>query len=176
MPSSTDTASTRPFSDSAEFQRRVDRTTAEYPARKEEHRRCRRRGIESGTKRSREPKGAAENGGVDFRRIGRWGTDDAFNEASLAASPEARFGLAESSANPRPTAGTPWYMPPEALSQKVWGAHEDVWALGVTMLYVLGKIRLPERTGMGWIIRDLRDGTAESHGRMKKWARFRRTG
>lgn len=97
--------------------------------------------------------------------------------ANIAYSPERGavlldFGLAESSASPRPTGGTPWYMPPESLSQKVRGAPGDVWALGVTMLYVLGEIQLPERTGKGWIIKDLRDETAESHRRMKRWIDF----
>lgn len=40
--------------------------------------------------------------------------------------------------------GTPWYVPPEFIGLKQRGAPSDVWALGVTMLYVLGKIQWPD--------------------------------
>ncbi|KAL7936785.1 kinase-like domain-containing protein [Trichoderma chlorosporum] len=54
--------------------------------------------------------------------------------------------------------GTPWYLPPEYLHVNEKGQHcpirgfpGDIWALGVTMLYVLGKCR-PEKT-KDWLIR-----------------------
>ncbi|PTB49505.1 hypothetical protein M431DRAFT_275360 [Trichoderma harzianum CBS 226.95] len=54
--------------------------------------------------------------------------------------------------------GTPWYLPPEYLHVNKNGQHRlirgfpgDIWALGVTMLYVLGKCR-PEKT-KDWLIR-----------------------
>lgn len=47
--------------------------------------------------------------------------------------------------------GTPWYLPPEFMETVSRGPKGDVYALGVTMLYVLGKIRLPEREP-GWDI------------------------
>lgn len=40
--------------------------------------------------------------------------------------------------------GTPWYVPPEFIGMKQRGAPSDVWALGVTMLYVVGKISWPD--------------------------------
>ncbi|PKK41594.1 hypothetical protein CI102_14218 [Trichoderma harzianum] len=53
--------------------------------------------------------------------------------------------------------GTPWYLPPEYLHVNENGQHcpirgfpGDIWALGVTMLYVLGKCR-PEKT-TDWLI------------------------
>lgn len=43
------------------------------------------------------------------------------------------------------TGGTPWYMPPEFKKrQGKQGTAGDVFALGVVMLYVLGKLPLPE--------------------------------
>jgi hypothetical protein len=40
--------------------------------------------------------------------------------------------------------GTPWYMPPEYIGLRQRGPPSDVWALGVVMLYVMGKISLPD--------------------------------
>jgi hypothetical protein len=44
----------------------------------------------------------------------------------------------------RASGGTPWYMPPEYIGLRQRGAPSDVWALGVVMLYVMGKISLPD--------------------------------
>lgn len=41
--------------------------------------------------------------------------------------------------------GSPWYMPPEWLYKQVHDLSEDVWSLGITMLYVLGKWSLQKR-------------------------------
>ena len=43
--------------------------------------------------------------------------------------------------------GTPWYVPPEFIAMKQRGPPSDVWALGVTMLYVLGKMTFPDARG-----------------------------
>ncbi|KAL2131216.1 hypothetical protein VTI74DRAFT_5393 [Chaetomium olivicolor] len=40
--------------------------------------------------------------------------------------------------------GTPWYIPPEFIGLKQRGCPADIWALGVTMLYVMGKLSFPE--------------------------------
>ncbi|KAJ4287899.1 hypothetical protein N0V88_007519 [Collariella sp. IMI 366227] len=40
--------------------------------------------------------------------------------------------------------GTPWYIPPEFIGLKQRGCPADVWALGVVMLYVMGKLPFPE--------------------------------
>jgi len=66
--------------------------------------------------------------------------------------------------------GTPWYLPPEYVeSAEHRGASADIWALGVTMLYVLGNIRLPEETVEGWLIRDVADKGKAARGKMEAW-------
>ncbi|KAJ4402334.1 hypothetical protein N0V85_005333 [Neurospora sp. IMI 360204] len=49
--------------------------------------------------------------------------------------------------DPPSVGGTPWYIPPEFIALKQRGAPSDVWALGVTMLYVMGKIAFPDARG-----------------------------
>ncbi|KAH0430369.1 hypothetical protein CcaCcLH18_07881 [Colletotrichum camelliae] len=75
------------------------------------------------------------------------------------------FGLATTANEKGLPGGTPWYIPPDLVVQRTRGTPGDVWALGVTMLYVLGKITLPERTSRGWLIRDVvtRDGEAREY-------------
>lgn len=72
------------------------------------------------------------------------------------------FGLATTADEKGLPGGTPWYIPPDLVVQRTRGTPGDVWALGVTMLYVLGKITLPERTTKGWVIRNVttQDGEA----------------
>lgn len=60
--------------------------------------------------------------------------------------------------------GTPYYIGPEYIGQRLRGTPGDVWALGVTMLYVLGKIGFPDARGdrrhprqLYWMIRDLNE-------------------
>lgn len=54
------------------------------------------------------------------------------------------FGLSTPAANPPSGGGTPYYVPPEFIGQNLRGPASDVWALGVTMLYVLRKIQYPD--------------------------------
>ncbi|RDA95705.1 hypothetical protein CP533_1088 [Ophiocordyceps camponoti-saundersi (nom. inval.)] len=54
------------------------------------------------------------------------------------------FGLLNSAANSPHSGGTPYYVPPEFIGTKLRGHPSDVWALGVTMLYVLRRIPLPD--------------------------------
>ncbi|KAI0433876.1 mitogen-activated protein kinase [Xylaria sp. FL1042] len=72
------------------------------------------------------------------------------------------FGLSTRTVDPATNGGTPYYVPPEFIGQKLRGPASDVWALGVTMLYVLGKIPFPDARGVRghpkqlyWIIADL---------------------
>ncbi|KAI0000245.1 kinase-like protein [Xylariaceae sp. FL0662B] len=72
------------------------------------------------------------------------------------------FGLSTRTVDPATNGGTPYYVPPEFIGQKLRGPASDVWALGVTMLYVLRKIAFPDARGrqghpkqLYWMIADL---------------------
>ncbi|KAI1766150.1 kinase-like protein [Hypoxylon sp. FL1150] len=72
------------------------------------------------------------------------------------------FGLSTRTADPATNGGTPYYVPPEFIGQKSRGPASDVWALGVTMLYVLRKMPFPDARGrqghpkqLYWMIADL---------------------
>ena len=69
--------------------------------------------------------------------------------ANILYSPErgavlCDFGLSTPAATSPSGGGTPYYVPPEFIGQKQRGPASDVWALGITMLYVLGKIPFPD--------------------------------
>lgn len=57
------------------------------------------------------------------------------------------MGLSTPTRSPGSAAGTPYYVPPEFLGNKLRGPAGDVWALGVTMLYALKKLPLPDARG-----------------------------
>lgn len=59
------------------------------------------------------------------------------------------FGLSTNKRAPLTTGGTPYYVPPEFIGSKLRGTPSDVWALGITMLYVLGKIPYPDARARG---------------------------
>lgn len=61
------------------------------------------------------------------------------------------FGLGSTTDDPVHNGGSPWYLPPEYLALNLRGGPGDVFALGVTMLWVLRKCRLPE-TYQSWAI------------------------
>ncbi|KAM0271625.1 hypothetical protein ACHAQH_009032 [Verticillium albo-atrum] len=101
-------------------------------------------------------------------------THNDIKPANIAYSPARGavlldFGLALSSDEKILPGGTPWYIPPEFIDEGTRGAKGDVWALGVTMLYVLGKTTLPERTSPGWIIRDIISKKGEAQDKMETW-------
>ncbi|EEU34288.1 uncharacterized protein NECHADRAFT_85599 [Fusarium vanettenii 77-13-4] len=62
------------------------------------------------------------------------------------------FGLASSHGGQLCNGGTPWYVPREFIDDLERGPKSDVFALGVTMLYLLRKTPLPDVTQRGWII------------------------
>ncbi|KAK2599934.1 hypothetical protein QQS21_005318 [Conoideocrella luteorostrata] len=69
--------------------------------------------------------------------------------ANILYSPErgavlCDFGLSTPAANSPSGGGTPYYVPPEFIGTKSRGPASDVWALGITMLYVLRKIAFPD--------------------------------
>lgn len=54
------------------------------------------------------------------------------------------FGMSTVTSSPPGGGGTPYYIPPEFIGLKRRGPAADVWAMGVTMLYLLRKLPLPE--------------------------------
>ena len=69
--------------------------------------------------------------------------------ANILYSPErggvlCDFGLSSLASTSPTGGGTPYYVPPEFIGRKMRGPPSDVWALGVTMLYVLRKITFPD--------------------------------
>lgn len=54
------------------------------------------------------------------------------------------FGMSTVTSSPPGSGGTPYYIPPEFIGRKSRGPPADVWAMGVTMLYLLRKLPLPE--------------------------------
>lgn len=72
------------------------------------------------------------------------------------------MGMSTHANNPATNGGTPYYVPPEFIGLKSRGAAGDVYALGVTMLFVLRKIGFPDARGrknhpkrLYWVIAEL---------------------
>ena len=63
--------------------------------------------------------------------------------------------------------GTPHYIPPEYLNAGERGRPADVWAFGITMLFVLGLMPLPHG---GWKIADVREET-DAQKKMRDWVK-----
>ncbi|KAL1901052.1 hypothetical protein Sste5346_002119 [Sporothrix stenoceras] len=79
------------------------------------------------------------------------------------------FGLSTETNSPPSAGGTPYYVPPEFIGRKLRGPPSDVWALGITMLYVLRKIGFPDTRGVRnrpkrlyWMIADVNKPSAPS--------------
>ncbi|POS80309.1 hypothetical protein DHEL01_v201292 [Diaporthe helianthi] len=64
------------------------------------------------------------------------------------------FGLAGTLAESH-GGGTPWYLPPENQLDEKNYPPRDIFALGVTLLWVLGKCPLPEKSCAEWTIAHL---------------------
>ncbi|KAI1743722.1 kinase-like domain-containing protein [Xylaria scruposa] len=71
----------------------------------------------------------------------------------------------------RHNGGTPWYVPPEFLSDARRIASEDVWALGIVALYLLRLIPLPECGTLvkQWQLHDAAVPKSDSNQSMEKW-------
>jgi serine/threonine protein kinase len=63
------------------------------------------------------------------------------------------FGMATNDED-QATGGTMWYLPPDIIHRKRRGFPGDVWALGITASYLLGKMQIPERCGIRWDMAD----------------------
>lgn len=82
------------------------------------------------------------------------------------------FGLSAHTRSPPTAGGTPYYVPPEYIGNKQRGSAGDVWALGVTMLYVLRKLPWPEsrmkrrenQRPLFWMIADLHRTAVQARG------------
>lgn len=73
------------------------------------------------------------------------------------------FGVAASGKRPH-CGGSPCYIAPEFLYNER-GRPSDLWALGITMLFVLGYMPLPNGF---WIIQEVQT-KAEALGKMVEW-------
>ena len=88
------------------------------------------------------------------------------------------FGMSTAPGHSNVAGGTPYYVPPEFIGRKLRGAPSDVWALGITMLYVLRKMPFPEARGrqhhprrLHWYIADInRQPTRSRHGQARPTA------
>lgn len=78
------------------------------------------------------------------------------------------FGIASSSTNIQSN-GTPWYIPPEFEDDQRCGLAGDMWAFGVTMLYVLKKTQMPEKMTKSWNIRSAKNPKSKDNKQMKQW-------
>lgn len=74
--------------------------------------------------------------------------------------------------NKKPNIGTAWYLPPEFIEDR--GLPGDIWAMGITMLYVLQKIGIPENTAKNWDIQELFASEEENAAKaqMRGWLEF----
>lgn len=93
------------------------------------------------------------------------------------------MGMSTHASNPATSGGTPYYVPPEFIGLKLRGAAGDVYAMGVTMLFVLKKIGFPDARGrrdhprrLYWVIAELnrpsryhRDGVPPAVSQMQQW-------
>lgn len=77
------------------------------------------------------------------------------------------FGFACTGRSPVDAAGSPWYIPPEFLWKRKRGMPGDIWAFGITMLYVLRQTPIPDLTN-SWLIHQVHTN-ADAGTAMKTW-------
>ncbi|KAI0466046.1 kinase-like domain-containing protein [Xylaria cf. heliscus] len=85
------------------------------------------------------------------------------------------FGISCEDGSPIYKCGTPWYLAPEFLNYRsLRRMKSDMWALGVVMMWVLGRIPIPEST-KGWKFGDIhtdeppQDCNRKARVRMSEW-------
>jgi serine/threonine protein kinase len=79
------------------------------------------------------------------------------------------FGLATTFTSTACNGGTPFYVPMEYLIGNERGSGSDVFALAITLLYLLGRIPLPDATERPWIIAKISELSERE--RMMLWLR-----
>ncbi|KAL7925188.1 kinase-like domain-containing protein [Trichoderma austrokoningii] len=79
------------------------------------------------------------------------------------------FGMATSTSQPD-AGGTSLYLPPDLIDDNTRGAPGDIWALGITALYLLGRIKYPDTSGRGWNMRGF--WHKENQLPMREWLRY----
>ncbi len=94
--------------------------------------------------------------------------------AHISYSPERGavllgFNKATTADDPRFVRCSTWATPPESLRISLGSAAGDVWRLGVTMLYVLGKISDREELVLAGPIRNPEHALDELHEFFKRW-------
>ncbi|KAJ6783091.1 hypothetical protein PWT90_08617 [Aphanocladium album] len=65
--------------------------------------------------------------------------------------------------------GTAWYVAPEVADLGQRGHPSNIWALGVTMLFVLGKIDEPESLCEPWDFTNMRVLGSANHDALESW-------
>ena len=83
------------------------------------------------------------------------------------------FGLADRHGHT--LGGSAWYLPPEYYlrTSDRREPEGDVWGLGVTLLYPLGLIPLPDRKDNNWHIREARNNPHGNDGeKMQSWLNY----
>lgn len=78
------------------------------------------------------------------------------------------FGMA-SEGMQAPAGGTPWYLPREFYEDGVRGPSNDVWALGVTLLYTLGLIPFPDTFDNYWQLGNASNEEHPDYAKMSAW-------
>lgn len=82
------------------------------------------------------------------------------------------FGIASFMGGEECSGGTAWYVPPEFQNPKHRlkqpGSERDIFALGVTLLYLLNKTPLPERVGCRFDLWKVEEDANEAS-QMRAW-------
>ena len=83
------------------------------------------------------------------------------------------FGLTRRTDLEATSGGTPWYIPPEYIAVNRRGQPGDVFALGVTALYLSKLLSLPDASGRGFLIADIHSRNTElqqtARNKMTSW-------
>lgn len=82
------------------------------------------------------------------------------------------FGLATHAGSRPCLGGTAWYVPPELMFDNKRSFESDVFALGITLLFLLRKVELPDLARPNWAIWRVGNGgqgAAKDRSTMVEW-------